>query len=134
MICHLKYPALKQLIRYCVVGVLNNALGYLIFLIFISKGIGHKSTATMLYVFGVFFSFCMNRSYVFKSTVSTGVALKRLLLTLIVGYLINLLGLYIFVDVLWFRPELIQFILIVVMSIYFYYVNKIYVHEGKTIS
>lgn len=119
----------KVLIRYCLMGGMVNGVGYLIFLMFLWKGIGHKSTATVLYVCGVLVSFWGNRTYVFNGEISTGLALKRLLLTLIIGYLINLSGLYLFVDVWGFSPKLIQLVLIAFMSIYFYYVNKFYVHE-----
>ncbi|WP_080635411.1 GtrA family protein [Pseudomonas asplenii] len=122
-------PSLVQILRYVAVGGLVNGGGYLLFLILLFIGIEHKRAASLTYLLGVIASFGLNRKVVFASTLPLKSGLSRLCLTLIAGYLLNILTLRLGVDVLGYSASLIQLISIFCVSAFFYFANKFYVHR-----
>jgi putative flippase GtrA len=81
---------LRQLVRYGVVGVTQNAVGYLIYLLVTWLGVPPKIAMTVLYVAGATAGFFGNRTYTFAhdgSALSSGF---RYVLAHCAGYLIQL--------------------------------------------
>jgi putative flippase GtrA len=80
----------RQLVRYGIVGVTTNAIGYLVYLLVTWVGVPPKVAMTVLYAAGATAGFFGNRSFTFQhrgSTLSSG---ARYLLAHSVGYLIQL--------------------------------------------
>lgn len=119
-----------QLVKYYAVGGFVNAVGYLLFLMFVHIGIGHKLVASALYVIGVIVSFCLNRKLVFDSGITLRSGLARLFLVVIIGYILNISTLYLFVDIFKFNPGFVQLVSVIVVSVYFYLFNKFFVHKS----
>lgn len=121
---------LLQLARYYLVGALINAGGYAAFLVLLHEEIEPKIAASILYVIGALISFWLNRKLVFDSTVQIHTSLIRLFAMLLAGYVLNILMLYIFVDLYNAPAWLIQIASVILVSVFFYLVNKFYVHES----
>ena len=119
-----------QLIRYGVVGVASNTIAYFLYLLLTQIGIGYKVAMSCVYVAGAVFSFYLNRKWTFRAAHSVSGGIARYLLALLLGYLLNLVWLYVFVDLVGWRHELVQASAIVVISVYFFVVNKYYVHAA----
>lgn len=111
-------------------GALINGSGYLTFLLLLLAGVEHKLSASLTYLLGVLGSFWLNRKIVFGSTQSLRSGLFRLCLMLLAGYALNISMLYLGVDVLGYSARLIQLASIFCVSLFFYFVNKFYVHRS----
>jgi len=128
--CTAKPKIDKQVIRYLIVGVASNLIGYLFYLALTRLGVGHKTAMSCIYVIGAAISFYLNRRWTFRAARPIRAGLARYLLALALGYLLNLAWLYIFVDLLGWRHELVQAGAIVVIAVYFFMINKYYVHAA----
>lgn len=120
---------LREIFRYYAVGTLINLLGYVAFLLLIYSGLEAKFAASILYVVGAVVSFYANRRLVFDSGVRMGASLFRLILMLLLGYGINMAVLHIFVDKMRFEAWMVQLFCVALVSVFFYLVNKFYVHR-----
>lgn len=121
----------KQVIKYYAAGAVVNSGGYLLFLLLVSMGVEHKNAASILYVMGSLLSYWLNRKFVFNNAASIKSGFVRLLLMLLGGYLLNISALYIFVDIYGFHPGIVQLFSVVLVSMYFYFANKFFVHKGS---
>ncbi|MGZ5179192.1 MAG: GtrA family protein [Ramlibacter sp.] len=108
---------LRQIVRFGVAGVLTNAAGYTVYLL-LTVGIGFepKRTMTVLYGIGVLLSFAANRYWVFGSNDRLGPAFRRFLLGHVLGYSVNWLLLWGFVDRLGYPHFLVQAAAILVVA------------------
>jgi len=121
----------REAVKYIITGVASNTMGYLFYLaVTILLGLGHKTAMTGLYVIGAMVNFYVNRQWTFRGTGSVRYGLVRFLLAIALGYLLNLVGLFIFVDMVGWPHELVMAGAIVVMAVYFFSINKYYVHAA----
>lgn len=120
----------KQVIRYIIVGVASNTIAYLLYLVLTQLGVGHKAAMSCIYVIGAAINFYLNRKWTFRAVQSVRAGLARYLVAIALGYLLNLAWLYLFVDLLGWQHELVQAAAIVVIAIYFFMINKHYVHAA----
>ena len=120
----------KQVVRYIIVGVASNTIGYLLYLALTQLGVGHKTAMSGLYFIGVGMNFYLNRSWTFRTTQTVKTGLARLLLAIALGYFLNLIWLYTFADLAGWPHELVQLAAIVVIAVYFFMINKYYVHAA----
>ncbi len=121
---------IMQIVRYYSVGALVNTGGYAAFLLLLRLEVGAKLAASALYLIGALISFWLNRRLVFDSSVDVRSALLRLVVMLLAGYALNMVILYVLVDKLALAPWLVQAFSVVVVSVFFYAVNKFYVHKS----
>ncbi|WP_150769521.1 GtrA family protein [Pseudomonas fluorescens] len=119
-------PSIVQLIRYGVVGVLNNFVLYLGYLVLVSAGVGAKLSMTLMYLTGVAVGFLANRNWTFKHGKGRG-ALIRYVQMHVTGYFLNFLLLFTFVDVLRYPHQVVQALSIIVVAIFGFFMCKYYV-------
>ena len=118
-----------QIVRYAIAGVISNGVGYLLYLIAtMFFGLGHKTAMTGLYSVGMAVSFYINRKWTFRGTGTIRRSAVRFFITMVMGYAINFLLLFVFVDLFGFAHQLIQAVAIALMAVYFFLLNKWYVH------
>ncbi len=118
-----------QIVRYAIAGVISNGVGYLLYLIATMVfGLGHKTAMTGLYAVGMVVSFYINRKWTFRGTGTIRRSAVRFFITMVMGYAINFLLLFVFVDLFGFAHQLIQAFAIALMAVYFFLLNKWYVH------
>lgn len=122
---------LGQLIRYGIVGVASNAVGYLIYLAITAAGVEHKLAMTLLYAVGVAQTFIFNKRWTFRSDDSTGAALVRYIVVYALGYLINYAILFLLVDEGGMPHQLVMAGLFVMMAMYFFVAQKFWVFRKR---
>lgn len=123
-----RHVNVKEIFSYCAGGLIVNGFGFLLYLLLVFLGVEHKKSASVLYVLGVLASYFINKRFVFYSRSSMRVNFPRLIVSLLAGYTLNIAVLYVFVDLYNFSPGVIQFFSIGLVAVYFYLVNKLYVH------
>lgn len=122
-----------QLLRYGVVGVGNNAVGYLLYLAATYLGATPKLTMTILYGVGAAIGFWGNRRLTFahKGDVM-GTAAKYLLIQAM-GYLLNFSILSIFVDRLGYPHQAVQAAAIFIVAAFLFSAYKLFVFRPRSV-
>lgn len=105
-----------QFARYVVVGVISNAVGYLLYLVLTAAGMEHKAAMTLLYAIGLAQTFVFNRRWSFEHRGEGGRALLRYLAAYGFGYVVNLAALVLFVDRLGLPHQWVQAGMVVVLA------------------
>jgi len=116
-----------QLPRYAFVGIVSNLAGYLVYLLVTYLGATPKLTMTLLYGIGAAISFSGNRRFTFSDkgrVVGSGI---RYAMAQLLGYLLNFLILWIFVDKLGQPHQLVQFVAIFVVAGFLFASLKLFV-------
>lgn len=103
-----KVALLRQIIRYGVVGVLNNLLGYLIYLLVTYFWLDPKVAISLLYPIGVITGYFGHSKYSFGGRSRDARTVFRYLLAHLIGYGVNFLMLLVLVDRLGFPHQAIQ--------------------------
>ncbi|NOT12363.1 MAG: GtrA family protein [Methylococcaceae bacterium] len=111
-----KFPTLYQIIRYGVVGVLNNLLGYGIYLLVTYFWLDPKIAISILYPIGATTAYFGHSKYSFSYQGKHTHALARYIITHLIGYGVNVLMLYLLWEKLKFPHQLVQAAAIVVVS------------------
>lgn len=119
--------AAAQLFRYAFVGVMSNAAGYLVYLLFTHLGATPKLTMSCLYAAGAAIGFFGNRSLTFAYNGAMMGAGIRYLTAHSVGYFINLSILVVFVDNLGFAHQIVQAVAILVVAAFLFIAFKFFV-------
>lgn len=105
-----------QLSRYVVVGLMSNAIGYLLYLLLTTLGLGHKTAMTLLYVIGTLQTFIFNKRWTFEHDGATRTALIRYIVAYAFGYLLNLFVLLVLVDRLGLPHQWVQGLMIFTLA------------------
>jgi putative flippase GtrA/SAM-dependent methyltransferase len=122
---------MRQLIRYGIVGLLNNAAIYLIFLLVTYWGVTPKIAMSFLYVVAAVASFIWNKNWTFSYSGRVNRSFTRFVLAHIGGYLINLLILLVFVDRLGYSHQAVQAVAIFVVAGFLFIAFKYFVFNQK---
>ena len=109
-------PRIAQILRYGIVGLASNGLGYLAYLALTALGLPPKLTMTGLYATATAIAFFGNRRFTFGDGGRIGPAALRFLAVYAVGWVVNLLILIVFVDRLGHPHGLVQGIAILVVA------------------
>lgn len=107
---------LAQVARYGVVGVLNNLLGYLIYLLVTWFWLDPKVAVTLLYPVGALTAYFGHAKYSFAYSGSTSNGVSRYVIAHLIGYSVNVLMLYVLSDRLLLPHQIIQAVAIVVVA------------------
>jgi putative flippase GtrA len=118
---------MKQLVRYAVVGVVTNALGYLVYLGVTWVGLGPKLAVSLLYGAGVTASFLGNRRWTFRHQGDLASGGVRFVVAHATGYLLNLALLLVFVDRIGWPHQLVQAAAILVVAAYLFVLMRVFV-------
>lgn len=119
-----------QFLRYTVVGITSNLVLYVIYLLATSFGVGHKTAMTLLYGVGILQTFLLNRRWTFNHQGYVPSALTRYIAIYALGYLVNFAGLYLFVDELGFPHQVIQGLLILIVAVLLFMLQRIWVFNN----
>ena len=107
---------LVQVVRYGVVGVLNNLLGYLIYLVVTWAWLDPKLAVTLMYPIGAVTAYFGHAKYSFTYSGQTSHGIARYVFAHLIGYGANIGLLYVFSDLLQFPHQLVQAVAIVVVA------------------
>ena len=120
-----------QLFRYVLVGLGSNVILYLGYLLLTSFGFGYKTAMTLLYGLGILQTFLFNRSWTFGHQGYIHSAFVRYTSIYLLGYLVNLTGLYVFVDLLGFPHQLVQGLMIVIVAALLFVLQRLWVFKDR---
>ena len=123
--------AVTQFVRYGAVGVLTNGVGYVLYLALSWGGVDPKLAMSLLYAVGVVISFLANRSWSFRHDGKLRKSFPRHLIAYAVGYLINLILLWVGVDRLGIPHEVVQALAIVVVAAILFAMLKFWVFRTR---
>ena len=107
---------MKRLLRYAVVGLVTNLLGFIGYLIITWLGAEPKIAMTFLYLVGASASFFANRRWTFSHRGSVATGGVRFAVAHVLGYLLNLSILSLFVDRLGYPHQYVQAVAILVVA------------------
>ncbi|MEJ6005814.1 GtrA family protein [Paucibacter sp. AS339] len=124
--------AFGQLVRYGIVGIASNLVGYFIYLGLTRIGVGPKTAMSLLYAIGVAQTFVFNKSWTFTFKGPQAPALFRYSTLYAAGYLINYYSMALFVDQKNIRHEFVMAALTVLMAIFFFLGQKFWVFPACT--
>lgn len=124
---------LQQIIRYGVVGVANNLLGYLIYLLVTWLWLEPKVAVSLFYPIAAFTAYFGHAKYSFSHDGHHEKIVPRYIIAHVIGYLSNMFLLYIFVDKLHFPHQLIQAIAIFVVAGILFLLFRFFVFSNKSI-
>jgi putative flippase GtrA len=102
----------------------SNLLLYLAYLLITGIGIGHKLAMTILYVTGVCLTFVFNKNWTFSHRGQYRKTFIGYILIYLLGYLVNFSALYLFVDRLEFPHQLVQGVMILVIAVLMFLLQK----------
>lgn len=122
----------RQLLRFGLIGILQNGIGYGLYLLSTWAGTPPKPTMTLLYVAGATASFLANRRYTFGHTGSITRAGVRFMLAHLGGYLINLLMLWWLADRHGYPHQWVQGGAIFVVATFLFISFRIFVFPRRT--
>lgn len=121
------YAKLKQLIIYGAVGLCLNLILYAIYLLIVFLGADPKSSMTLVYIAGVGLGFYSHRAITFSHNGDIRKSVTRYLVAHTIGYVINLACLFIFVDLIGFKHQIIQALSILIVALYLFFTFKFWV-------
>jgi putative flippase GtrA len=116
-----------QLVRYGIVGLGTNALGYVLYLGLTGLGMGPKLAMSLLYMVGVLQTFVFNKAWTFRYVGRGRAALQRHVVLYVGGYLIQFLLLALMVDTLRWRHQWVMAGVILLMAVFFFLGQKFWV-------
>jgi putative flippase GtrA len=113
-----------QFMRYIIIGVLLNATLYAFYLLLTHTLMGSRAAMSITYCAGVLIGFVLNRKITFSFRGRDTGALFRYIVSYSVGYVVNFIGLWLFVDLAGFAHELVQGGMIVTLAFMFFALQK----------
>ena len=121
---------LGELVRFGIVGIAHNLLGYLVYLLITWLGTDPKVAVAILYPLGTAFSFFANRHWTFAHKGQVGESMARYIAMHLFGYSVNLLIIYIGVDLMAIPHQLVQLFAMGFLAVMFFIMAKFLVFTG----
>ena len=120
-----------QLLRYGLVGLATNLAGYCVYLLLTAFVLPPKVTMTLLYTTGAVLGFIGNRQFTFRHKGKLPRAALRYTLAHLLGWAMNYMLLYIFVDRLGHPHQLVQAVAVVVIAGYLFVALRYFVFPAQ---
>lgn len=123
---------IKQFILFNIIGIINTLITFGIYSLCIKLGVNYRLALILEYVFGIIFSFIMNKNITFKHITGNTVKMFiKMVLTYIVTFGVNMGILSLFVEILQLNEYLSQFIALGIVSVLSFILQKIIVFREK---
>ena len=122
---------LGQVVRYGVVGVLNNLLGYLIYLLVTWLWLDPKMAVTLMYPIGAVTAYFVHARYSFAYIGRTSHGIARYTIAHLIGYGANIGMLYLFSDRLGYPHQMVQAVAIVAVAGILYILFRYFVFPQR---
>lgn len=123
-----------QLVRYGVVGVANNLVGYLIYLGVTWLGVDPKLAVTIMYPIGALIAYFSHARYSFSYRGDRTRGLFRYVIAHVIGYGANVSLLYIFFDRMGFPHQLVQAMAIFIVAGLLFVLFRYFVFPARSSS
>src|SRR2546428_4024583 len=116
-----------EILRFGVVGVASNALLYLLYLAITAMGVEPKAAMSLSYLVGVLQAFVLNKRWTFQHKGHVRRAAIRYWVAYAFLYVANIVLLIIFVDIAGFDHRVVQGVLILVIGLVLFALQKYWV-------
>ncbi|WP_210162866.1 GtrA family protein [Pleomorphomonas oryzae] len=120
-----------QIVRYGVVGVLNNLLGYLIYLLVTWLWLDPKTVVALMYPIGATTAYFGHARYSFSYSGRASQGIVRYIVAHLIGYVSSIGMLFVFSDCLGFPHQLVQAVSIFVVAGILYILFRYYVFPQR---
>ena len=127
----LKYSAWNQLIRYGVIGVFNNLIGYLVYLLVTFFWLEPKTTISILYPIAALMAYFGHMKYSFSYQGKHVGSLLRYTLAHFMGYTINFLMLLVLYERFQLPHQIVQAIAIPILALFLFFMMKYFVFPAS---
>lgn len=122
---------LGQLIRYGVVGVLSNAVGFMLYLAITAAGMPPLAAMSLLYAVGVMQTFIFNKRWSFRHEGRSRATFIRYCATYAIGYVVNLITMHVLVNQFGLPHQLVQGALIFAVAGLLFLLQKFWVFRNE---
>jgi putative flippase GtrA len=116
-----------EILRFGVVGLGSNALLYLLYLAITAIGVEPKAAMSLLYLVGVLQTFVLNKRWTFQQEGHIRRTAARYWVAYASLYVANIVLLIIFVDIAGFDHRVVQGVLILVIGLVLFALQKYWV-------
>lgn len=120
-----------QAMRFGIVGIVSNAVLYVVYLLLTAAGLGPKPAMTLAYALGIGQTFVFNRRWSFAHRGNAGGALGRYVAVYAFGYLLNFAILWLAVDRLGWPHQWVQAGAVIVVAGSLFLLSKYWVFAGE---
>ncbi len=126
-----KSNTLREFVFFNLIGVVNTLLGLMIYLSLVYLGTYYVVALVVDYVFGIIFSFFMNKRYTFRSTDRTSYVMFYKMIYVYVGmFFLNIILLTTTVEIFGMNEYLGQIISCGVLSVFTFFAQKLMVFRN----
>src|SRR5439155_8528095 len=116
-----------EILRFGAVGLASNALLYLLYLAATAVGIEPKIAVTLIYLVGVLQTFMLNKRWTFQHEGHVRRTAARYWVAYVFSYAGNMVLVFIFVDMAGFDHRVVQGILVAVIGLALFALQKYWV-------
>lgn len=121
----IKSIPISELIRFGFVGLVNTAVGYLIFLGFLwLVGLSAQASNALGYCIGLSVAYVLYRYFVFRGATFSIRSATRFIVCFVVAFALNQAMLWLLTEKAHVRPELSQIVAMAIYTATFYIMNK----------
>ena len=117
--------------KFVLIGLINTALGYGLFGLFLYFGSFYLVALTLSHVIATINSYIWNRKFTFKSKENVKGEFIRFICVYVLMFVINFVLLYLAVDVLRYQPHIAQLCILVVIVITSFLGQKYFTFRTK---
>ena len=122
----------RQSVRFVVVGIVSNLVLYLAYLFLTTVGVGHKLAMTLLFLAGTLQTFFFNKTWTFSHQGLYSSTFVKYLSAYGFAYLLNLAALIILVDRMTLPHQAVQGVMIVMVALLLFILQKLWVFRTPT--
>lgn len=117
--------------RFVIVGLASNLVLYLVYLLMTKFGMRYKIAMTLLYLIGILQTFALNAHWTFKHRGNNKAPLAKYFLAYGACYLINISALIVFVDRIGLPHQVVQGVMILIISGVMFLLQKFWVFTSS---
>lgn len=122
-----------QILSYGIIGILVNSSAYFLFIGLTRMGIEPKLSMSLLYITVVIISFFTNRKWTFTNKDKIHQTSVKFLMVYFFGYVLNYSLLYYFVDLLHYKYEYIQALVIIFLALFNFIMFRYFVFRSSLV-
>lgn len=123
----------RTLLRYGIVGLVSNGIGYLLYLLLTWLGMEYRVAVTLLFAVGVVQTFFFNKSWSFGHIGSTQPVLLRYWAVYVAAFFLNIAALTVLVEYVDVPHQIAQAILVFVIAGLIFIALRCWVFPGNTL-
>ena len=126
-----KRSSFSELVRFGIVGITHNLLGYAVYILITWLGTDPKIAVAILYPVGTMISYFVNRRWTFNHQGRLSDSMFRFMLMHGLGYLANLVIIYVGYDLMKVPHQLVQLFAMGFLAATFFLVSKFFVFTAR---